>query len=155
MKISIKFLLFPLLFLTLSHCAKDKLTTEECEPASIGSGEEIFQVVENMPAFPGCENTGDKTAYQACSTEKLLEFIYENVEYPKIAKDNGIEGTVVIRFVVDRNGNVVEPEIVREIGGGCEEEALRVVKIMPVWHPGTQRGVPVNVYFNLPVKFKL
>ena len=121
--------------------------------------EEIFQVVEQMPRFPGCEDLPDKKAKEACANKKMLEFLYTNLRYPPIARENGIEGTVVVRFVVNKKGMIDQPEVVRDIGGQCGEEALRVVNLMNSqgerWIPGKQRGMPVNVYFNLPVKFKL
>lgn len=122
--------------------------------------QEIFKVVEDMPRFPGCEDlSASKDEIQACSNQKLLEFIYENIKYPAIARDNNIEGTVVISFVVDDKGRINDAQVVREIGGGCGAEALRVVNMMndlpKAWTPGKQRGRAVNVLFNLPVKFKL
>ncbi|MEM1320202.1 MAG: energy transducer TonB [Bacteroidota bacterium] len=121
--------------------------------------EEIFQVVEEMPRFPGCENESDKAKRKQCASKKMLEFIYKNIKYPPIARENGVEGTVVIRFVVDKDGSVQEPTILRDIGAQCGQEAMRVVKMMnsmpQKWVPGKQRGKPVKVYFNLPVKFRL
>ncbi|MDX1942982.1 MAG: energy transducer TonB [Saprospiraceae bacterium] len=121
--------------------------------------EEIFKVVEEMPRFPGCEALASITDKKACADKKLLEFIYANINYPSIARENNIEGTVVIRFVVSKDGTIDKAEIVREIGGGCGEEALRVVKKMNElserWSPGKQRGRAVNVYFTLPVRFIL
>ncbi|MEM9917237.1 MAG: energy transducer TonB [Bacteroidota bacterium] len=121
--------------------------------------EEIFQVVEEMPRFPGCENESDKNKRKDCANKKMLEFIYKNIKYPPIARENGVEGTVVIRFVVGKDGSVEEPTILRDIGAQCGSEAMRVVKMMnsmgKKWVPGKQRGKPVKVYFNLPVKFRL
>ena len=108
-----------------------------------------------MPLFPGCESESDKNKRKDCANKKMLEFIYGNIKYPPIARENGVEGTVVIRFVVDKDGSVKAPEIVRDIGAQCGAEALRVVKKMPKWNAGRQRGQPVKVYFNLPVKFRL
>ena len=109
--------------------------------------------------FPGCESVGDKNERKQCAQKKMLEFIYSNIKYPPIARENGVEGTTVIRFVVEKDGSIGEPQIVRDIGAQCGEEALRVVKLMnnmpKKWNPGKQRGKPVRVYFNLPVKFKL
>jgi protein TonB len=122
------------------------------------AAEEIFQVVEDMPRFPGCENE-PKDQREDCSKKKLLQFIYKNIKYPPIAKENGIEGTVVIQFVVDKNGDITEPTIVKDIAGQCGTEALRVVKLMnsmgEKWIPGKQRGRPVKVRYTLPVKFRL
>lgn len=121
--------------------------------------EEIFVIAEDMPRFPGCEDLGSKKEKEECAKLKLLEFIYANIQYPAIARENGVEGTAVISFVVEKDGRVKEAKIVREIGGGCGEEALRVVEQMnndgKRWTPGKQRGKPVRVMFNLPVKFKL
>ena len=121
--------------------------------------EEIFRIVEQMPRFPGCENKGSKADKDACAQKKLLEFIYANIKYPAIARENGVEGACVIQFVVEKSGKVTDARVVRDIGAGCGEEALRVVKLMnkqsKVWTPGKQRGRSVRVQFTLPVKFKL
>ena len=121
--------------------------------------EEIFTVVEEMPRFPGCEDKSDKEERKKCATEKMLQFIYKNIKYPPIARENGVEGTTVIRFYVDKDGTVKQPEILKDIGAGCGTEAKRVVQMMnkmgQKWIPGKQRGKPVKVYFNLPVRFRL
>jgi protein TonB len=122
--------------------------------------EEIFKVVEDMPRFPGCEDmTASKDEMRMCANRKMLEFIYENIRYPALARDNNIEGTAVVSFVVDKEGRIEDAQVVRDIGGGCGAEALRVVKMMNQmderWTPGMQRGRPVKVLFNLPVKFRL
>jgi protein TonB len=121
--------------------------------------EEIFKVVEEMPRFPGCEHLATTDERRLCADQKMLQFIYDNIEYPGIARENGIEGTVVVRFVVDADGKISQIEVVRDIGGQCGDEALRVVKLMNEmperWAPGKQRGKPVRVWFNLPVKFIL
>lgn len=98
-----------------------------------------FIVVEQMPAFRG----------------NLHKYLAEQVRYPDIAKENGIEGTVVIQFVVNEKGEISNAFIVKDIGGGCGEEALRVVRGMPLWLPGANRGRQVKVQMSLPVKFKL
>ena len=102
----------------------------------------VFAIVEVLPEFPG----GEKA---------LSKFLSKNIVYPKQAKKNGIKGTVIVTFVIDKEGKVTKPRVVRDIGGGCGAEAIRVVKLMPNWKPGTQRGTPVSVTFNLPVRFKL
>ena len=107
-----------------------------------GNEAEIFAVVEEMPAFPG----GDA---------KLLEFLYSEIKYPSMALENRIQGLVVVQFVIDEQGKITNPTITRGIGGGCDEEALRVVQSMPKWKPGKQRGRPVKVRYNLPVRFQL
>ncbi len=102
----------------------------------------VFTVVEEMPSFPGGEAERNK-------------FLSGNIVYPQQAVENGIQGTVYIRFVVDVKGNITEVKVLRGIGGGCDEEALRVVKMMPKWHPGKQNGEKVRVLYNMPVIFKL
>lgn len=121
---------------------------------------EIFKVVEQMPRFPGCEDAGGTEAEKKqCADKKMLEFIYKNIKYPAIARENGVEGTVVVTFVVEKDGKVTDVQIVRDIGAQCGQEAMRVVELMNTqnikWTPGKQRGRPVRVQFNLPVKFKL
>ena len=121
--------------------------------------EEIFKVVEQMPRFPGCEDMGSEDEKKQCAQQELLNFIYKNINYPAIARENGVEGTVVVTFVVEKDGSVTDARVVRDIGAQCGDEALRVVNLMNSqgikWVPGQQRGRPVRVQFNLPVKFKL
>ena len=117
-------------------------------------------MVEQIPRLPGCENeSGGETAKKQCADKKMLEFIYKNIKYPAIARENGVEGTCVIQFVVEKDGSVTDARVVRDIGAQCGDEALRVVNLMNSqgikWTPGKQRGRPVRVQFNLPVKFKL
>lgn len=122
--------------------------------------EEIFMVVEQMPRFPGCTDS-TKTAKELkdCSDQKMLEFIYGNINYPEVDRVKGNEGTAVIRFVVEVDGSISNASILRDPGEQLGTEALRVVNLMnempEKWTPGVQRGVPVRVFFNLPVKFKL
>lgn len=141
------------------HKAEKKYVPPPPPPVAIQEEEEIFKVVEEMPRFPGCEDLATTDERKACADRKMLQFIYDNILYPGIARENGIEGTVVIRFVVETDGSIQKAEVVRDIGGRCGEEALRVVQLMnnmPVkWTPGRQRGKPVRVWFNLPVKFIL
>lgn len=104
--------------------------------------EEIFTIVEDMPSFPGGE-------------EALFKYLGQNIKYPQIAKEAGITGRVFVNFVIDKEGNVTDVKVLRGIGGGCDEEAVRVVKNMPKWSAGKQRGKPVKVSYNLPIKFSL
>ena len=102
----------------------------------------IFQVVEKMPSFPG----GDAA---------LFKFLGENVKYPVIAQENGVQGRVICQFVVNRDGSIVDVEVVRSVDASLDKEAIRVIKSMPKWSPGQQRGKPVRVKYTLPVNFKL
>ena len=117
--------------------------------------DEIFKVVEQMPRFPGCEGSGSKEEIEKCAEQKMLQFIYKNLKYPAIARENGVEGMCVLQFVVDKAGNVTDAKIVRNIGAGCGESAMKVVNTMPQWIPGKQRGRAVKVLYTLPVRFKL
>lgn len=103
---------------------------------------EPFLVVEQMPDFPGGEG-------------ELYKYLQEHTKFPAMARESGITGTVYIRFIVDKKGKISNVTLLRGIGGGCDEEAIRVVQTMPDWKPGKQNGMPVPVYFTLPVKFTL
>ena len=103
---------------------------------------EVFMVVEEAPVFPGGE-------------EARTRFLQENIRYPQLARESNIQGTVYVTFVVERNGAINDVRVLRGIGGGCDEEAVRVIRAMPKWMPGKQRGKPVRVQFNMPVKFIL
>lgn len=125
-------------------------------PPAIEEEPDFFIVAEEMPRFPGCEEIeGTKEEKRLCAEKKMLEFLYSKVKYPQIAKENGIEGKATLQFVVDSHGNVTKANIVRNVPGGCGEEALRVVNIMPKWIPGKQRGRAVSVLYTLPVTFEL
>ena len=103
---------------------------------------QIFMVVESMPEYPGGEAA-------------LYAYLAANIKYPQMAKESGIQGRVFVTFVVERDGRVTDVRVLRGIGGGCDEEAIRVVENMPKWTPGKQRGKSVRVQYNLPVKFTL
>ncbi len=104
--------------------------------------EVIFTVVEDQPEFPGGE-------------EARQRFLEQNLRYPQMAREAGIQGTVFVTFVVETDGSVTDVRVLRGIGGGCDEEAVRVVSMMPRWEPGRQRGQPVRVQFNMPIRFRL
>jgi protein TonB len=102
---------------------------------------EIFKVVEEMPEFPG-------------GAAKMMEFIQKNIQYPMTARENGIQGRVFVNFVIEPDGSITNVTAIRGIGGGCDEEAIRVVQSMPNWKPGKQRGVAVRTSFTVTVIFK-
>ena len=105
--------------------------------------EVVFVVVESMPEFPGGQ-------------QALFKYLGDNVKYPVIAQENGIQGHVICQFVVNKDGSIVDIEVVRSGGDpSLDKEAIRVIKSMPKWKPGKQRGKPVRVKFTLPVNFKL
>lgn len=104
--------------------------------------EKPFTVVEQMPEYPG----GD---------EARVRFLRDNIQYPQLARESGITGTVYVTFVVNKDGRLTNFKILRGVGGGCDEEAIRVLKMMPPWIPGRQGGKTVPVQFNLPIRFTL
>jgi len=102
----------------------------------------IFQVVERMPEFPGGQ-------------QALMRFLNDNIRYPVIAQENNIQGRVVLQFVVNADGSIVDIQVVRGVDPSLDREAVRVVNAMPRWSPGQQRGQNVRVMFTLPVNFRL
>ena len=114
----------------------DTITEEELETELFGC------IVETLPSFPGGER-------------KLFEFIGKNVVYPKEAIDAGVEGQVFVEFFVEKDGSITVGKVLKGIGYGCDEEALRVIGLMPKWEPGSQRGKRVRVRHTLPITFKL
>jgi protein TonB len=102
----------------------------------------IFTVVEEMPSFPGGE-------------EALYKFLAKNTRYPDMAKDAGVQGIVYLTFVIEEDGSINDVRLLRGIGGGCDEEAIRVMNKMPKWSPGKQRGRTVRVQYNMPFRFTL
>ena len=105
--------------------------------------EVVFVVVESMPEFPGGQAA-------------LFKYLSENVKYPMIAQENGIQGRVICQFVVNKDGSIVDVEVVRSGGDpSLDKEAIRVIKSMPKWKPGKQRGKAVRVKYTVPVNFKL
>ena len=104
--------------------------------------EEIFQVVEAMPEFPG-------------GTAELMKWLQKNIKYPSISQENGVQGRVIVQFVVNRDGSIVDPVVLRSVDPYLDKEALRVVSAMPKWKPGEQRGKTVRVKFTLPIQFRL
>jgi len=123
------------------------------------STEELFKVVEEMPLFPGCDDfEGIHKERENCGKKKMLEFIYDNLEYPVLAEVNGVEGTNVVQFIIEKNGRLSEMNLVRDIGGSTGEATMKVMRKMQAettWTPGHQRGIPVRVLYTLPIRFKL
>jgi len=110
---------------------------------------------EIMPKFVGCDSNLEEEEGVQCAQNKMLEFIYSNIKYPKKARTLGVEGIAVIRFIVDKDGSLKDIKALRGICSSIESECLRIVKLMPNWIPGEKNGEKIPVYFNLPVKFKL
>ncbi|HUM51599.1 MAG TPA: energy transducer TonB [Chitinophagales bacterium] len=103
----------------------------------------IFTKVDTMPKFPG-------------GVPELMTFLFKNLNYPKVAREKNLEGKVITKFYIDIDGTVKNPIVVKDgVGGGCAEEAIRVIKKMPKWLPGIINGKKVKVYYTLPISFKL
>lgn len=102
----------------------------------------IFTAVEKEPAFPGGEDA-------------FIRYLGKNIHYPAIAKENNVQGKVFLSFVVEKSGALTDIKIVRDIGSGCGDEAVRVLKNSPKWNPGIQNGRPVRVAYTIPVSFTL
>jgi len=106
------------------------------------SDDKPFTIVEQMPEYPG-------------GIDALSKFLKDNIKYPEYAREAGIEGTVYVTFVVTKSGEISSVKMLRGIGGGCDEEAIRVVSAMNAWIPGEQKGEKVSVQYCLPIKFTL
>ena len=102
----------------------------------------VFDVVEQMPSFPGGQ-------------QALMDYLSNNVKYPVVAQENGVQGRVVVSFVVEKDGSITDVKVVKSVDPSLDKEAARVVKSMPRWIPGKQNGSAVRVKYNVPVSFKL
>ena len=103
----------------------------------------MFIAVEDMPSFQGG------------TVNKFRTYVQKNIKYPSVAANNGIEGTVFIKFVVNKDGSISDIEIMRGVDPALDNEAKRVIRNAPEWDPGKQRGKPVRVQFTIPIVFKL
>ncbi len=158
--------------------AQKEVITLDLEPEKQDAMLEIFEVVEEMPTFPGCTET-DARERKACADQKMLRWVYSQVTYPAIARIYEAEGIVVVGFVVDRDGSLTNIELRRSVlpkydetihdaeeinarraaANALNEESLRVVNLMAAlpekWIPGKRNGQTVRVRYNLPIRFKL
>ncbi|MBL7964100.1 MAG: energy transducer TonB [Flavobacteriales bacterium] len=136
----------PLLFLVLCTgiCAQNDAVIDVAVPVveEAHDPNEPLTIAEVMPEYPG-------------GKDALFAYIGTNLKYPQQAVEEGIEGVVFVSFVVEVDGKISGVSVLRGIGGGCNEEALRVVRSMPNWTPGMQAGKPVRVKYNLPIRYKL
>lgn len=127
-------LLLSAIFLTnMAFCQEEKKASVD---------DEVFVIVEEQAEFPG-------------GMDSMYAYIVKNLKYPEAAKEKGIEGRVYVQFVIEKDGSISNVKILRGIGGGCEEAAVEMIKNMPKWKPGKQRGKPVRCQFNLPINFEL
>ena len=127
---------------TTPKASETKQATVAKVDESTVDGEEVFQVVENLPEYPGGMN-------------ELMKFLQQEVKYPKEAQEKGLQGRVIVQFIVKKDGSIIEPKVVKPVDPLLDAEAVRVVSAMPKWNPGKQRGQAVNVRFTLPISFRL
>ena len=106
------------------------------------ANDKVLEKAEVMPEYPGGE-------------QAMMKFVADNVKYPQDAIDKEISGRVLVSFVVEKDGSIGDVKVVKGIGGGCDEEAVRVVNAMPKWKPGMDKGKPVRVSYMMPITFKL
>lgn len=148
----------------VSYCSFSFKEKAQLSPATLltvdrPEVEELIQIREEMPLFPGCDDLESYLHQKPCADSLLLEFIYDNLSYPYTAWKDSVQGMAVVSFSVEKNGTISDARVVRDPGAGTGAEALRVVSLMNEqdirWRPGTQAGKPVRVQFNLPVKFKI
>lgn len=147
---------FALLVAGNISCSQDASQTEDAKeevvapvspeakevPADSTAKEEVFMVAEQMPEFPG-------------GMKEMLKFLQENVKYPENAMKNNVQGRVIVQFVIEKDGTPTEFKVLRSVDPDLDSEALRVMKAMPKWKPGMQKGQVVRVKFTVPVSFKL
>ena len=126
---------------TAGEVLKAKEVIAEPEPPKVEETK-VFDVVEEMPQFPG-------------GPSALFEFLSKNIKYPVVAEENGIQGRVIVTFVVERDGHITDVKVVKSVDPSLDKEATRVVKSMPKWIPGKQNGSAVRVKYTVPVTFKL
>ena len=117
-----------------------KITAERSAPKKVFKGK-VYDLVDEMPSFPG-------------GLEELYKWIDNNVQYPAVARENGIEGRVILKFIVEKDGSLSDSTVIHSVHPMVDREALRLVGQMPKWNPGKRAGIPVRVRCCLPIKFK-
>lgn len=123
-------------------------------PPPIEEDNKVYSIVQNMPYLKSCESL-DEGERRNCTQIALLKFIQKNLKYPAIAKENGIQGTVIVSFTIQKDGSLTDIQIIRDIGAGCGQEVVKVLKKELQWHPGYQNKRPVVVKYSIPIRFKL
>jgi len=119
-----------------------KAKQEIAQPEPKEEEAKVFDVVEQMPSYPG-------------GMSALMEYLSKNIKYPVVAEENGVQGRVIVQFVVERNGSITDVKVVKSVDPSLDKEAVRVTKSMPHWIPGKQNGEAVRVKYTLPVTFRL
>jgi TonB family protein len=115
----------------------------------------IFRNPEQAARFGGCEHLMDPEELKTCSLNRMLEFAYHRIRYPALARQNGIQGRVIVEFFISPEGNINDPEVIRDVGAGCGDAVLDVVHQMPAWQPALHDGIPVWSRVILPISFSL
>lgn len=136
------FLYVVMTLFALTGCLGCSETAKETEPTMVLETKGAIDVAEVMPEFPG-------------GMKALLGFLGKNITYPKESQEKGEQGRVVCRFVIAKDGTITDVEVVRGVSEALDNEAIRVIKAMPKWEPGMDKGKPVAVKYTLPVQFKL
>ena len=137
------FIIQAFLCMTLCVSAQDTISSNNQANTTQSSDSLCFVVVERMPEFPGGQ-------------QAMLQFVAENIKYPVIAQENGVQGRAICQFIIEKDGRVNDVVIVRSTGDAAlDEEAIRVVLSMPAWKPGIHRGKPVRVKYTMPINFRL
>ena len=116
---------------------------------------EPFISVEQMPGLGDCKDIADKVKADECTQRAIMKFIYRNFKYPEIAKANGVEGRVILEFVVEKNGKVGRVKILKGLDKYLDKEAIRVIELLPMFSPGRQIGKAVPVKYTVPIKCTL
>ncbi|KAA3622982.1 MAG: energy transducer TonB [Bacteroidetes bacterium] len=161
MKATLKYLLLMVfLFQAFFLFAQEPKHIPPPPPPPPSSSDEVPVLVKRQPRFPGCEDiAGTYEEKRKCADQKFKDFIYKHLEYPDSARVHKIEGIVIVSFKIDKGGNVKDIKVVKDIGGGCGEEAVRVIQLIPdkgwKWIPARFYGRPGDIMFNVPVKFEL
>lgn len=119
-----------------------KVEEKKVEVIEQSESDEVFEVVDKMPSFPGGQGA-------------MFDFMARNIQYPKVAEENGVQGCVIVTFIVKKDGSLSYVRIVKSVDPALDKEALRLIKSMPKWSPGINKGKYVNVKFTVPVTFRL
>lgn len=132
----------PVLMIVEDEMQEEELEIPEPTEVPVPNSSPVLDIAEEQPVFPGGQGA-------------MHQFIQRNISYPFMAKENGVQGKVFVSFIVETDGSLSNIKVIRGIGHGCDEEAIRVIKKMPRWQPGKQRGKPVRVRYSLPIHFRL
>lgn len=131
------------------------ITVDSAITSTTASGKTVYVTPERLPHFGDCLNSYTYKTLKNCSDRNVIIFINSQIEYPQAAKDNQIEGNVIAQYVVNKEGRIEEPTIIRGLGFGCDQEVIRVLNSLPLWRPGEQNGEKVDVLMKVTLRFEL